>query len=85
LRGALSGRLHPYPEVGRGFSGSGMTNKYRILSRRFIFDQSGTTAIEYAIIVTLLAAAIIPITHSVGLTIAAKLASTEGVYLWWVQ
>jgi Flp pilus assembly pilin Flp len=62
-----------------------MTSKYSSLSRRFIFDQSGSTAIEYAIIVSLLAAAIIPITHSVGLTIAAKLASTAGVDFWWIQ
>ena len=62
-----------------------MTSKYSNISRRFIFDQSGSAAIEYALIVTLLAAAIIPIIHSVGLTIAAKLASTAGVDLWWVQ
>ena len=55
-----------------------MTSKYGNLSRRFIFDQSGSTAIEYAITVILISAAIIPVINGLGSALTAKLAFAAG-------
>lgn len=42
------------------------------LIRRFAHDESGTTAIEYALIVSLVAVAIIGVLSSLGLNLLAK-------------
>ncbi len=55
-----------------------MKTKISISAKRFYLDQSGNTAIEYAIFVTLLAAVLTPIIHGVGIVVSAKLANTVG-------
>jgi Flp pilus assembly pilin Flp len=51
------------------------------LVKRFISDQLGNTAVEYAIIATLLAGAIIPTIHGIGSALATKLAIAAGITL----
>ena len=55
-----------------------MKTKNCILAKRFYLDQSGNTAIEYAIIVTLLAAVLTPIIHGAGIVVSTKLTNTVG-------
>ena len=50
-------------------------------AKRFFLDGSGNTAIEYAIIVVLISAAIIPVIQSIGFSLAIKLATTAGITL----
>ena len=57
-----------------------MTKSY-IPARPFLLDQSGNTAVEYAIIATLLAGAIIPTIHGLGSALANKLAIAAGITL----
>jgi len=59
-----------------------MKTKSCILARRFFINQSGNSAVEYAIIVTLLAAALTATIQNVGLALATKLASAAGVGAW---
>jgi Flp pilus assembly pilin Flp len=54
------------------------------IGEAIFFDQSGNSVVEYAIIVTLVSAAILPIIHDIGLALAIKLASAAGVDAWWV-
>jgi Flp pilus assembly pilin Flp len=56
------------------------TNSWAV-ARRFILDKSGNTAVEYAIIVVLISAAIIPVFFSIGLSLAKKLDATAGITL----
>jgi len=49
------------------------------LVKRFIFDQAANTEIEYAILVTMLAGAIVPIVYGVGSALAGKLAAAQGI------
>jgi Flp pilus assembly pilin Flp len=58
-----------------------MKTKICNFARRFFFGQSGNTAIEYAIIATLLAGAIIPTIHGLGSALATKLAIAAGITL----
>jgi Flp pilus assembly pilin Flp len=59
-----------------------MKTKSCIVARRFLIDQSGNTAVEYAIFITLLAAAITSTIHGVGIVLSAKLA---GIFAaWWI-
>jgi len=57
-----------------------MKTKSCILARQFFLDQSGNSAVEYAIFITLLAAAITSTVNGVGIVLSAKLAGT--VYGW---
>jgi Flp pilus assembly pilin Flp len=52
-----------------------MKTKSCILARRFFLDQSGNSAVEYAIFVTLIAAAITSTVHGVGIVLSANLAN----------
>jgi Flp pilus assembly pilin Flp len=61
-----------------------MKTKNYILARRFFLDRSGNTAIEYAIIVSLVAIGFISLIHNIGLGLATKLASAaQGLMLGW--
>ena len=53
-----------------------MKTKSCILARRFFLDQSGNSAVDFAIFVTLIAAAITSAIHGVGIVLSAKLANT---------
>ena len=53
-----------------------MKTKSCILARRLLLDQSGNSAVEYVILVALLAAAITSTVHGVGIVLSAKLAGT---------
>ena len=51
------------------------------LVRKFVHDEFANTAIEYAMLLTVLAAAIAPLTYSIGSAVAAKLAPLAGITL----
>jgi Flp pilus assembly pilin Flp len=58
-----------------------MKTKICILAKRFLLDHSGNSATEYAIIVVLISAAIIPVIHGIGSSLATKLAIAAGITL----
>ena len=69
-----------YPRQPGNFRLRMKTNSWA-LARRFFLDQSGNTAIEYAITVVLISAAIIPVILGIGLSLAKKLDATAGITL----
>ena len=48
---------------------------------RFVSNQSGNNAVEYAIIIGVVAAALTSVINGVGLALTAKLASVAGLTL----
>jgi Flp pilus assembly pilin Flp len=58
-----------------------MKTKICILAKRFLRDHSGNSAVEYAITVVLISAAIIPVINGLGSALATKLAIAAGITL----